>query len=115
VGTVVLDNVAISNLIYDPGGPIAREMNRVAQFSLLPIAQAALSRPWPGKGSAPFPPPGPPYLRTGDLRDSLRVVDGVGPSGPEATIVPTALHRGVNYGEILMKRGYRFLPDYYYV
>lgn len=111
---VEIHDIAISDLIYDPGGGIARECYAQAQISLLPIAQAALSRPWPG-GLGPFPPVGPPYLRTGELRDSLRVVETVGPSGPEADIVPTAIHRGVNYGEVLLKRGYRFLPDYFYV
>lgn len=111
---IELHDVAISNLIYDPSGGIARECNFVAHTSLLPIAQAALSRPWPGE-PGPWPPVGPPYLRTGELRDSLRVVEVIGPQGPESDIIPTAVHRGVNYGEVLIRRGYRFLPDYYYV
>lgn len=113
--TVVLNNIAINDLLYDPTGPIGREMGRVALVNLLPIAQAALSRPWPGP-PGPFPPVGPPYLRTGELRDSLRVDPTVlGSAGPEAAIIPTAIHRGVNYGQILQSRGYRFLPDYFYV
>jgi hypothetical protein len=39
----------------------------------------------------------------------------VGPQGPEADIVPTAIKRGWNYGDILKGRGYRFLPDYFYL
>lgn len=111
---VDIHDAAISALIYSPTGGVARACDAAAFVSLLPIAQAALSRPWPGP-PGPFPPVGPPYLRTGELRDSLTVVNTVGPQGPEADIVPTAIHRGVNYGAILIGRGYRFLPDYYYV
>jgi hypothetical protein len=111
---VDIHDANIDTILYSPSGGVARECNFQAHTNLLPIMQAALSRPWPGP-PGPFPPVGPPYLRTGELRDSLRVIDAVGPYGPETNIVPTAIHRGVNYGLVLRARGYRFLPDYFYV
>lgn len=117
--TVVIDDIALSALFYDPSGPIATHVKEVAEVDVLTLAKAYISRPWPG-GRGPFPPPGPPYRRrldkvSPDLHDSLTVVVAVGPQGPEADIVPTAIKRGWNYGDILKGRGYRFLPDYFYV
>lgn len=117
--TVVIDNLALSALFYDPAGPVSRYIEQVAAPSILALAKAYCSRPWPG-GRGPFPPPGPPYRRfkdkvSPDLVDSLTIVMAVGPYGPEADIVPTAVKRGWNYGDILKGRGYRFLPDNYYL
>lgn len=106
------NEVALDALLNSPTGPLADEMRRVANTTLLEIARNYINRPWPGGYGPINPPPGPPYRRTGDLRDSLTVESS--PSSPEATIVPTAIHRGANYGEILKNRGYRFLPDEFY-
>lgn len=114
-GRVVMHDVAISSLLYSPTSPVTVAIGRVAEFNVLREAQIALSRPWPG-GSGPFPPPGPPYLRTGTLRDSLTVTfKNSGLRGPEWDIVPTAIKRGWNYGEVLQGRGYRFLPLRFYI
>lgn len=117
--TVVVNDLALSALFYDPGGPVATYMATVVGPDVLAIAKTYCSRPWPG-GRGPFPPPGPPYRRrrdkvSPDLVDSLTLVPALGPGGPEVDIVPLAIKRGWNYGDILKGRGYRFLPDYFYI
>jgi hypothetical protein len=116
---IEINDLALSELFYDPAGPISRHIETVARTDILTLAKLTISRPWPG-GRGPFPPPGPPYRRerdkaSPDLHDSLTVVTSIGSGGPEADIVPTAVKRGWNYGEILKGRGYRFLPDSYYL
>lgn len=111
---VEFDLPALEILLESPGGPVDREVQRVAGGPVLQLAREELSRPWPGP-PGPFPPPGPPYLRTGDLRDSLAITSTPGPGGrTDWVVIPTAIHRGVNYGEILLGRGYRFLPPAFY-
>ena len=114
---ITFDDTQLNLLLYSSSGPVGVAVRRRAQTDLLSLARATLSNPWPG-GRGPFPPPGPPYLRTGELRDSLEVVDvpGSGPGrGPETDVVATAVHRGWNYGEILRDRGYQFLPPEFYL
>ena len=114
--TVVINEVNLTAFLQDPAGGVSRYMGTVVAPSILAIAQDFLSRPWPGGGrGARFPPPGPPYLRSGQLRDTLEVVSTPTATGTEYDIVPTATRKGVNYGLILKARGYRFLPDTYYV
>lgn len=123
--TVVINNAALSALFYDPAGPVARYMETAVGPDVLALAKSWCSRPWPG-GRGPFLPPGPPYRRQTDkvfpdLVDSLTLVTAIGPSGPEVDIVPTAVKRGWNYGDLLrtgggkLKGPYRFLPDYFYI
>lgn len=117
MAVVVIDDAALAALLNSPTGPIANEVARVANTTVLAIAQATISRPWAGSYGPTNPPPGPPLLRTGDLRNSLTAISVPGGSGigAEVDIVPLAIHRGKNYGQILLARGYRFLPDAFYV
>jgi hypothetical protein len=120
--TVKIHDAALNLLFYDQAGPVATYITAVVGPDVLALAKSWCSRPWPG-GRGPFPPPGPPYRRPSDskdkvspdLVDSLTLVSAIGPNGPEVDIVPTAIKRGYNYGDILRVRGYRFLPDYFYV
>jgi len=117
--TFVIDNLAVSNYLYSPAGPVSLYVGAYAATEILPLSQATISRPWPG-GKGPFPPPGPPYRREKDkvfpdLHDSLTVREVTTSVGTEFHIVPTAIKRSYNYGEILQRRGYRFLPDSYYL
>ena len=117
--TVVINDIALSALFHDPAGPVATYMATAVAPDILALSKAYCSRPWPG-GRGRFPPPGPPYRRSRDkvspdLVDSLTLVSAIGPTGPEVDIVPTAIKRGWNYGEILKSRGYRFLPDSFYL
>lgn len=115
---VELNDLNISELLYNPAGGVTRAVEYAANVPVLELCRRWISRPWP-KGRGPFPPPGPPYARYDDpgprLRDSITVVSVVGPAGPEFDIVPTAIHRGWNYGEILKGRGYRFMPPEFYL
>ena len=115
--SVVINEVNLQAFLHDPAGGIAQFLGNVVAPSVLAEAQEFISRPFPGGTSRAgrYPPPGPPYLRTGDLRSSLTVSSTPGPQGTEYDISPTAIHRNANYGLILKERGYRFLPDSYYV
>ncbi len=115
---ITINDVALTAFFDDPAGGVSRFMGTVVAPDVLAAAREFISRPFPGHGSrgARFPPPGPPYLRSGDLREGLQVVSAPSPlGGVEYDIVPTAVHRGANYGLILQQRGYRFLPDSFYV
>lgn len=114
--SVVINDAALTAFLVDPAGGISRHLKDTVVPTVLALAQDFISRPWPGGGrGARFPPPGPPYQRSGDLRNSLTVETVTTPMGDEYDIVPLAVHRGANYGLILKARGYRFLPDIYYV
>lgn len=114
--SVEINEINLEAFLLDPAGGVSRFMETVIAPDILQIAKDFISRPWPGGGrGARFPPPGPPYLRAGLLRDTLEIVSAPTPSGTEYDIVPTATKKGVNYGLILKARGYRFLPDSYYL
>jgi hypothetical protein len=117
--TVVINDIVLSALFNDPAGPITTYIATVVAPDVLAVSKTFCSRPWPG-GRGLFPPPGPPYRReldkvSPDLVDSLTLVTALGPQGPEVDIIPTAVKRGRNYGDVLKGRGYRFLPDSYYL
>jgi hypothetical protein len=120
--TVVLNELALDDLLLSPTSPVSRHIERYASTDILALAKDTISRAFPG-GRGPFPPPGPPYRRapggkdkaSPDLHDSLTVVAHPTSAGMEYDIVPTAVKRGYNYGDILKGRGYRFLPDSYYL
>lgn len=128
---------AVDAMLLSEAGPVAAYLTVVTESVVLPEARDALAIPairWnsnrlsdsalsgpPGIVSgrsgttrntwAPNPPPGPPYRRTGDLIASLGVHP---PTRDEKGLVvygtATARHGGWLYPEILIQRGYRFLP-----
>jgi hypothetical protein len=116
-GTVISLNDTQLGLVLGSGsGPVAAAVRDYAKDELYDLAVATISDPWPG---GPNPPPseggaGPPYMRSGDMVNSLSVIDLVGGGQPETIIQVTAVHRGRVYGLILRDRGYRFLPDQFY-
>ena len=114
--SVEINEVNLAAFLYDPAGGVSKFMETVIAPDILALAKLTISRPFPGHGprGTRFPPPGPPYLRTGDLQASLSITATPGPTGTEYDIVTNAVHRGVNYGLILKARGYHFLPDSYY-
>lgn len=115
--SVEINEINLNAFLFDPAGGVSRFMETVIAPDILQLAKDTISRPFPGHGTrgTRFPPPGPPYLRTSDLRESLSIVSASSTTGTEYDIVPNAIHRGVNYGLILKARGYRFLPDSYYL
>ncbi|MDH4038933.1 MAG: hypothetical protein OEV86_15780 [Candidatus Krumholzibacteria bacterium] len=105
----VFNEPAFRQMVNQPGGGVEALLHRQAVRVEI-AAQAALSVPWPGSRSR-NPAPGPPRLRTGDLRNSIRV-DGpmLGSDGfIEIPVASTSVHRGFDYSDWLRDNGYEFV------
>jgi hypothetical protein len=103
------NEAALNTLLSTPTGAFNEFLNRVGQ-RLQQIAQDTLSRPYPGGLN---PPPGPPYLRSGDLRASVTYQIVTDSSGPTVYVTASSVHRGADYARILQDRNYTFvvLPE----
>lgn len=100
---------AFRQMVNQPGGGVEAFLHRQG-VRVQGATQAALSVPWPGRQDR-NPPPGPPRLRSGDLRNSIRV-DGavIGDDGfIEIPVASASVHRGFDYSDWLRDNGYEFV------
>src|SRR4029077_3634933 len=85
-----------------------RPVREVAKDTVLPAIRAYISRPYPRRSHRFLnPPPGPVFMRSGDLRAGLRVIDN---GDGTFDVGSSATHGGWLYGQILKDRGYDFSP-----
>jgi hypothetical protein len=123
---VVINQAGIDELVNDPTGAIARNLEEAAETIVVPTAQDYLSVPWGGpypRGQSPDPKhERPPLLRTGALRDSVMAQPATLFPGLGLVVFVTAdainPHTGWPYGILLRDEGYRYIPesdDYQYI
>ena len=105
--TFVPNPAGLKLLFTNPNGGIARELERVGDRVVV-ATKTNLSRPYDRRSLNPAP--GPPQLRTGDLRESVRREDArvIGDTLVVDCVAP-AVHRGWFYDQVLRERGYEFV------
>lgn len=102
-------------LFVDPSGPLGQLIYTVTDTVVKPDVQDTLSVPYV-EGTL-NPPPGPPMMRTGVLRESVTTTHPqVTPAGPMCEVVVEAINpdTGELYSLTLFSQGYRFASPRYY-
>ena len=105
--TFVPNEAGIKLLFTDTTGLLAQHLEATGD-AIVVLTQETIGDQWPvGRLN---PPAGPPFRRSGDMQASIRSNHArVAGDSMEVDVTVDAAHRGFNYPELLLQRGYQFV------